>query len=238
MLEEWTAEAEDWRVAIMVWTAQAAVGFSRLLLRVLYFVGAGISSFMSRQMEYDADAYEIELVGSRVFEETTILFGTLGAASNLAYKRARISWNHNRALPDDFPQFLSQHHERFPEKVRTDIANKVGLERASVLSTHPATGDRIRCARRAAKEGVFSHEAPASSLFENFEAISKQVTMLHYADDMGLPLELVSFRPSSSFFETSKAAPDVSDLESEAKLALEKQHGAPRLKLKGGQAAT
>ena len=97
----------------------------------------------------------------------------------------------------------------------------------------PATGDRIRCARQAQKEGVFGYDAPASTLIENFDVISKQVTMLHYSEDLGLEPAFVNLRPSASFFETSKAA-EVPEPENEAKVLMEKQHGPPRLKLKAG----
>lgn len=63
---------------------------------------------------------------------------------------------------------------------------KMGLRRTKALDTHPSDGDRIRRARRAEEPGQFHSELPATSLFANFEMISRQVTCLHYADDLGI----------------------------------------------------
>jgi hypothetical protein len=43
---------------------------SRRILWALMHAGHGISSFMLRQMEYDADSYETKLAGSDAFEST------------------------------------------------------------------------------------------------------------------------------------------------------------------------
>ncbi len=70
LLEEWAMEAEDWRVMLIVNLARLGVWFSRLFLMLLMLIGHGVSCFLLRQMEYDADSYEIKLAGSAVFEET------------------------------------------------------------------------------------------------------------------------------------------------------------------------
>jgi len=82
-LEEWSNEVEDGRVAIIVWTVQIAVWFSRLVLKLLLFTGHIISGFMLRQMEYDADAYQIQVVGTETFEVTHPKIATLSAAMEM-----------------------------------------------------------------------------------------------------------------------------------------------------------
>lgn len=39
-----------------------------------------------------------------------------------------------------------------------------------------------------ANPGIFHLDAPATGLFTNFPVASKQVTLLHYSDSLGLPL--------------------------------------------------
>ena len=63
-------DSEDWRIMLVAGTARIAVGFSRLLLKLLMYLGHGVSCFLQRQKEYDADSYEINLAGSETFEIT------------------------------------------------------------------------------------------------------------------------------------------------------------------------
>ena len=185
-LASWVEEAEDWRVMLVGGLAQFAVGFSRLLLKLLMYFGHGVSCFLLRQMEYDADSYEIKLAGSPAFEQTIKRLNVLGAAANETYKSMRAAWNINRRLPDNFPAFLSKMEAKMPAESRTQIEDTVGLSRTGIFDTHPSHGDRIRRARQAGEPGVFHLEYPATMLFANFDAVSKQVTFLHYTDDIGL----------------------------------------------------
>jgi hypothetical protein len=83
----------------------------------------------------------------------------------------------------------------------------MGLEPTGLFDTHPSNGDRIRLARQMGEPGVFHVEAPAACLFSNFEVVAKQVTLLHYADDLGLPL------PMARLFPVKAVAPPAQDTE-------------------------
>ena len=137
-------------------------------------------------MEFDADRYEIRLAGSAAFEETTRRFYVLGHVTNASYKNLRVGWNQSRELPVNFPGYMMSLDGRLSEANRTTIENGLGLETSGLFDTHPSHGDRIRAARRAADPGVFECNRPATELFANFEVPAKQVTMLHYADDLGI----------------------------------------------------
>jgi Zn-dependent protease with chaperone function len=195
MLAEWCEEAEDWRIMLIAGCARMAVGFSRLLLMLLMYLGHGVSCFLLRQMEYDADSYEIRLAGSEPFEQTIKRLATLGEAAGKSYKEMVASWNMNRRLPDNFPAFLVRREMAIPHVQREKIEDTVGLARTGIFDSHPSDGDRIRQARRAGEPGVFHLEHPASTLFANFDAVAKQVTLLHYTDDHGLECDTSTLRP-------------------------------------------
>ncbi len=194
-LASWVSEAEDWRVMIVGGLAQLAVGFSRFLLKLLMYLGHGVCCFLMRQMEYDADSYEIKLAGSTAFEQTAKRLNVLGAATKESYKSMRASWNINRHLPDNFPAFLSKTEARMPAESRSQIEDTVGLSRTGIFDTHPSFGDRIRRARQAGEPGVFHLDYPATMLFANFDAVAKQVTFLHYTDSIGLPCDMAALVP-------------------------------------------
>lgn len=225
-LEDWAAESEGW-VAFVVMTAQFAVWCSRLVLKLLMFVAGLIGCFMLRQMEYDADSYEIKLSGSDCFEATTRRIHVLSKVTEAAYKEMRVPWNLGKRLPDNFPAYLQRHDEAVSLEKRTKWEDTMGLDATGLFDTHPSSGDRIRRARQADESGVFRLAAPATQLFANFEVVSKQVTQLHYADDLDIPLEVAKLVPDLGPGKESQPADSGSEKSEES--------GKPfgRLKLKG-----
>lgn len=187
-LEEWSNETEDGWVTAIVWSAQIGVWFARMILRILMYTGLLIGGFMIRQMEYDADACEIKLVGSEIFERTQRKLATLSAATGLMYKQIHAQWKKSEQLPDNLSELLRQSHERLPAQTLQKIEDRYGLERTGLFDSHPSPADRIRQARRAQDPGAFHDDRPASSLFTSFEHPARFVTLLHYTDDLGIPV--------------------------------------------------
>ena len=187
-LEQWAAEAEDGRIAMIIWTTQIGVWFSRIILRILMYTGFLISGILSRQMEYNADACQIRVVGSEVFETTHRKLATLSAAMELTYKQIGATWKKNRQLPDNLSELLRHAHRQLPANVLQKIDDTLGLERTGLFDTHPSAADRIRQARVAADPGIFHDDRPASELFASFEHPARFVTLLHYTDDLGIPI--------------------------------------------------
>lgn len=225
-LEDWAAESEGW-VSFIVMTAQFAVWCSRLALKLLMVVGNLIGCFMLRQMEYDADSYEIKLAGSDCFEASTRRIHVLSKVTEAAYKDMRVPWNLGKKLPDNFPAYLLRHDQAVSPEKRTKWEDTMGLDATGLFDTHPSNGDRIRRARQAGEAGVFHLTAPASQLFANFDVVAKQVTQLHYTDDLDIPLGMAKLVPDLGPGKESQAAEAGSEKPGEA--------GKPfgRLKLKG-----
>ncbi len=194
-LEEFSAGAEDWRTVMIVGCAQMGVWFSRQVLFLLMLFGHFISSFLARRMEYDADTYQIRLVGSQSFEETFQRIHVLGALLKPTYKDLRQTFTSSRELPDDFSSYLLWRDSALPPEKRTQLQDTMGLEKASLFDTHPSTGDRIRASRQMQEPGVFHLQNSAKQLFNNFEVLSKQVTQLHYSEDLGIPFAAIKFFP-------------------------------------------
>jgi Zn-dependent protease with chaperone function len=185
-LEETAEQSDSWWELILFNIARLGVWFSRLILHGLMLLGHGISCFMSRQMEYDADLHEIRLSGSEVFERTTQKLATLSLALERCYKSMRTQWNSSRQLPDSVPTALRLAHEQLPPTLIEKIHGELGLRRSGAFATHPSPAERIRQARFEAAPGIFHDERTATVLFENFAIPARQVTLLHYRDDLGL----------------------------------------------------
>lgn len=206
-LVNWSNEVEDGRVAIIVWAVQISVWFSRLILKLLLFTGHIVSGFMLRQMEYDADAYEIKVAGSEAFESTMRKLSTLGAALQLTYKQIHVTWKKTQQLPDNLSELLRQAHEQLPADVLQKIDDALGLHRTSLFDSHPSSADRIRRARQAGDPGIFHDERPATDLFSSFDHPARFVTLLHYTDDLGIPISSDMLRNVESTRPKSATAP-------------------------------
>ena len=205
-LEEW-GQVEDWRLSIVVNLARLAVWFSRLILKTLMYIGHIIGCFLLRQMEYDADSYAVKVAGSGTVESTMKRLHTLSASLQQAYKDMRVPWNNDRRLPDNFMKYFTQADAAFPAAKKVEIEDRVGLETSGLLDTHPADGDRIRHARLADEAGVLHVAGPASSLFNSYDGLCKQVTLLHYTEDMGIETELAKFYNPEPSYSSAATAP-------------------------------
>jgi len=194
-LEEMGMEAQDAGILIVVNCARLGVGTSRLVLKLLMLLAHAFSCFLLRQMEYDADSYSIKVAGSGATEAATRRMAELGEALDRSYKEMRTTWNLSRRLPEDFPAYLVAQHAKLPAALCQRIQDRLGLARTRLFDTHPSDGDRIRRARQAGDPGVFHLELPASILLSHFAIISKQVTHLHYAEDLGLVFDAANLRP-------------------------------------------
>jgi Zn-dependent protease with chaperone function len=187
-LQDWSNQVEDGRVAMMVWIIQIAVWFSRLFLKILMLTGHIIAGFLLRQMEYDADACQIKVVGSGTFEATHRKLATLSAAFQATYAQIGARWKKTRQLPDNVCEVVRQMHENLPPAVLQKIDDELGFRRTSIFDTHPSPADRIRRGRMAGETGIFHDDRPASALFSNFEHPARFVTLLYYTDDLGIPI--------------------------------------------------
>ncbi len=98
-------------------------------------------------------------------------------------------------MPENFPAYLLRTESAVSVAQRQQLDDTIGLGATGAFDTHPSNGDRIRRARQAAEPGFFQLDGPASALFANFEVPAKQVTLLHYTDDLGIPILAAKLQP-------------------------------------------
>lgn len=201
------SDSEEGWLFVMVFIGEIAVGFSRWVLAALMYLGIAVSCFMLRQMEYNADAFEIRMAGSAAFESTMARIQVLSEVLRIGYNALSNMYQVRRELPQDFTQFLHSTESRQPENERQAVVDGMGLERTKTFDTHPSAGDRIRRARQVGEPGLFQLEAPARCLFNDFDAASRLVTTMHYADDLGLPVSSLKTTSSSEPAPESAPAP-------------------------------
>lgn len=187
-LESASASAEGW-MAFMLGCARAGVAVSRGTLWLFMMAGHGLSGFLLRQMEYDADQWEFYVAGSDRFESTMLRLASLAAVQKEIHREMARTWRRTLQLPDNLPVLIEYRASKLSDKKRAKAENEVGLEKTGWFDTHPSPADRVKKARQIASPGAVEGEAPAKTLFENFDTISRLVTLAHYQDDLNVPTD-------------------------------------------------
>ncbi len=201
-LEEWSEDTRDVQVMFIAGCLRLLIDVPRFVLKMLMYIGHGVCCLLLRQMEYDADSYEIKVAGSAAFETAMQRLVILNEAAGKGYKEMRVGWNLNRKLPDNFPAYVLLQEAKIPPGRRRHLLDTLGMGRTRWFDSHPADGDRIRRARKAAEPGVVHLDLPAAVLFSNFEAISKQISYLHYGEDLEIPVDPAYLRPVEKLKES------------------------------------
>lgn len=192
------AEEGTGRLEMLAQIAVLAASFARWLLNGLMLAGQAVSCLLLRHMEYDADGYEIRLAGSAAFAATIRRLAVLRAALVQANKEAAAMWHLGRHLPDNFPAYLLYHESRMPLALRQAEAAKDERAKTKAFDSHPSDGDRLRRARETNDPGIFGEEQPATALFAHYGLLAKEVSYVHYVEELGLDLDLgdANLRPT------------------------------------------
>lgn len=180
--DEWldeTARSTDFRFAIFLWATMLCIWLTRKVLWVLMIIGHGTSSFFMREMEFDADRYEARLSGSATYATTQKQLLTLGFANQAAQGDLQDFWREGR-LGDCLPKLIVARAAQFTPQQLASIDKIIAEEKTLWHSTHPAGHERIANAAREQAPGIFQLELPATQLFANFDALSKNVTWDFY----------------------------------------------------------
>jgi Zn-dependent protease with chaperone function len=209
-LDEWADSIEDSRVAIIVWIAQLAVWLSRRVLSLLLHLGHAATCFLSRQMEFHADACAIEVAGSEGLESLLIRLREQNVLLGTAFGGLNQFWKTRHLLPSNLPEFIDQLERRLPPEFRDEARNTLLNETAGWFDTHPTPAQRIRKARQRGVPGIFSMEKPARWLFHDFAGTAQVITLRYYRQDLRLPVTPQMLKPADEFFpdpESGKSEP-------------------------------
>ncbi|MBK7403223.1 MAG: hypothetical protein IPJ41_00980 [Phycisphaerales bacterium] len=195
-LEE-ASESGVGAVVLIALLTRFCVFCTRLLLRCLMYTAHAISCFMSRRMEFDADRFEIAVVGSREFAAIFERLTLLGVAAHGALSRSREMWSERR-LPDSLPGLAMNTLAQIPEGLRAEILSDLDGRSRRIFSTHPRTSDRIRAAERLAEPGIFTIDAPATVLFRDFRAACIRATYDEFKEHLGEQIMQATFVPTET----------------------------------------
>jgi hypothetical protein len=199
-----TARGIDLRIGVILHLSRLMIWLTRKLLWVFMVTGHGISCFMLRQMEFDADHYETQLSGSGGFAETAERLRLLSLGWRRAIAQQQEAFQGKR-LVDDLPGLIAIETQRLPAEAREALQKAAGESKTGWFDTHPSDAHRVRVAEAEATEGVLSGEDPARELFADFSARAQNVTEAYYREECELDLRGVRFLPLSEMAAEASA---------------------------------
>ena len=203
-IEEFGAASGSLWGVLLVLVCKICIGIARLLLRLLAMLTIAICSFMLKQMEYDADRYEVQLAGSEEFGATFQRLGELGAATGRAHDECFLGFKRDRALPDNFPAYIGALSRRMTPEDRESLRKTMARQGSGLFSTHPATKSRVAEAKKLNQPGLYTDSAPARELFGDFDAACKKATIGHFSGLMGSHFVGVKLTPTSDMTAASE----------------------------------
>ena len=184
MLVSWSEDSEDGYMRLLGYLARFFVWLSRGALRLIMIAGHAVSCLLMRQMEYDADVYEIRLGGTETFASTALQLRVLSAATQTAFSELSDSWREGR-LAADLPTFIARRATEMPAPMLAAVKRSMTMGETGWFDTHPCDRDRLARAREQRQAGIFRMEAPATVLFRNFDELAREATFTFYRETLG-----------------------------------------------------
>ncbi|MCK4842455.1 MAG: M48 family metalloprotease, partial [Methylococcales bacterium] len=179
-LDSWLEKA-DWHiiVTIAILGAQFSIMLTRKLFSGLYLLNFKSTQFMSRNMEYDADAYESIFSGSSHFEETAMQLRKLAYADQEIQEINRSAWNENKLL-EDMPFAIAYLAGNYDPNVDETIKKSMQDTKTNVWDSHPADNDRIKHVLKRNDSAIVTDEYPTHLLCSDIKNLCQKLTLISY----------------------------------------------------------
>ena len=183
LLDESIEESESLLVLVFV-LARFCVTIVRGILYLFMIAAFAISGAFSRQMEFDADRYQIAAVGSQT------LATTMGEIHMLAFARGKaleaiVSLLRKAILIDDLPRMIQVRRGQMDAAEKRTVWERLIQPETGIFDSHPSAKSRIAAAEKADDAGVFSIDRPARELFACYEPLCRNVTLDFYRNQLG-----------------------------------------------------
>ncbi len=194
-------ERDDLLLAIILLIAQTFLSYINSLLESLLYLSEKLTLLLSRQMEFNADKYEILFSGSDCCEKTTKCLHQAYIDYTMALNQ--LNDEEGEESVDNIPALITLLYKTTNEDVHQHIEVETSRIYSSTWSTHPPDAERIEQARQIKAKGVFVLEKPAIHLFKDYEKKS-QLSTLNYYRLIGIDTSKVKLKPIGQSLTTLK----------------------------------
>jgi Zn-dependent protease with chaperone function len=156
---------------------------ARGVLWLMLVAGELLSRSVLRRMEYDADRSEAVVVGTRDFIATSRKIALLNLAAILSRADLSETWGARR-LADDMPRLMVLNAKHLGRS-RRNLLKKLEERTTRWFDTHPSHNDRVAAVEALGCQPILNLDAPATSLFANFDGLARRVTLDVYRRQLG-----------------------------------------------------
>ncbi|MCL2710505.1 MAG: M48 family metalloprotease [Planctomycetaceae bacterium] len=173
---------------VFCYVIRGILWLGRRVIWCLMMLGNLAAGFMSRQMEFDADYFEIQLGGSERFTVSSRKMIMLSIANDKTVSDLNYMLKEER-LADNYPILIAVNSRILDNELQRLATKIIKEEKTGLFSTHPSTRDRIEAAQGQNVPGVMHVDLPASLLFRNFLGLSREVSLHFYREVVGLQFD-------------------------------------------------
>jgi aconitate hydratase len=180
--------------------AKLFVLLSRKILTVFMLAGFKISRFVVRQIEFGADRCSVYYAGSESFKSALAKLRTLASASAEAFSQLQTQRDPNdNSLPDNFVVLISSISRQLSDPTALRTKKTKPVEKEAQLAIAPTDQERFENVKNVGSKDLFQSDKPASSLFTNFEELSKMTSLRMYHDVLNLRFDKSDLLPTAQF---------------------------------------
>src|SRR6266540_978341 len=158
--------------------SQLFVAVARGILWLFMNAGHWVASFMSRQMEFHADAWAVSVAGSEGFVRMYRRIEMLAASTQ--HVLAPLKRRRGVKLPDDLSTLIAVQAAQLAGETQGRILETATRRKTHWADSHPSAAERFARAQQAAQPGVIGDLRPATVLFGDFGAFSREATRAVY----------------------------------------------------------
>lgn len=179
-LARWEQSYDNGIAQTCIYCAQMMIMAVRYLFAFLYKLSIHLTSSMSRNMEFDADCYETQLVGSHYVKANTLNIRKLSYAWHDAMQLNFQALHEKDKLLRNIPAAIMHVFEDFPPDMLKRIEEDLHEDQTNFWDSHPPDHERITAAEASKEPGRLECDLPATVLFTDFDGLSEQVTNYFY----------------------------------------------------------
>lgn len=184
MIESNAKESQAFAVRAILHFTRFLIWLSRRILWTAMLAGHTVSSFVMRNLEYDADRYQVRLSGFASLDGSIRELFAMGVAHGMAIQDLQEHWKEKR-LVDNLPRLVLVNRKDKVRQIAADLETHLSTEQERPFATHPTARHRIAQALREKGVGVFSSDLPASALFADLPALERTATLAFYRSVVG-----------------------------------------------------
>ncbi len=178
--DDWLEEATNANgfTLLVFLLARIAIGLTRGILWLFMMCSHGLNSFMSRQMEFDADACSLVVAGTESFLTLHHKLSVLDFAERQLF--AQLKGRVQPKMPDDLSTYVAVMAAQCAGETQGKVLRTATSRKSRWYDSHPSDATRDERAVKANLAGLIQDTRPATCLFGNFPKLSQGLTDLFY----------------------------------------------------------